>query len=123
MTPPSATSSSRPSHLPILGEAEADRRMFLLAQLHAALEAQQFHCVLARKHRLVLRYSTLQREPSGLTDPELHAFGQDSTDIITTDGTTYTLASGQQYPTADPDAAARKIGAARAPHRDADQAK
>ena len=98
-----------PASPPILAEADVCRRMLLLSELQTALEAQQVRSVLARNHRLVLHYSTSPCEPSGLTNPQLHIFGPHRTDIAATDGTTYTLASGSEYPAADPAAAASAI--------------
>jgi|HubBroStandDraft_1064217.scaffolds.fasta_scaffold17488_2 hypothetical protein len=66
-------------------------------------------CVLARRRRLVLRYNVSPCEPSGLTDPQLHVFTSDGSQIATTDGVTYTLADGCQHPVSDPDAAAALI--------------
>lgn len=109
MNSPLATSSPGPPRPPILAEGEAARRMLALAELQAALQAQQVRSVLARNHRLVLQYSAGPWEPSGLTNPHLHVFGPDGTDIATTDGMTYRLASGPEYPAADPAAAATAI--------------
>lgn len=62
--------------------------------------------ILARKHRLVLRYTD---GIAGLTDPELHILGPAQIRVATTDGTVYRLASAREYPTADPAAAAALI--------------
>jgi hypothetical protein len=97
------------SRSPILSEAEADRRLLLLAELQAALAGLGVGCVLARNHRLVLRYNQGPCEPSGLTDPKLHVFLPDGTGIATTDGTDYRLADGGRYPASDPVAAAAVI--------------
>ncbi len=94
---------------PVLDRAEAERRMHLLAELQDALTDLGVRSVLARHHRLVLQYNRVPSGPSGLTDPELHILAPAGTDIATTDGTTYRLASGQQYPVADPAAAAALI--------------
>jgi hypothetical protein len=94
---------------PILAESEAGRRMLLLTELQAALAECQMRSVLARNHRLVLRYNQHPCAPSGLTNPQLHIFGADWTDTATTDGTIYRLASGPEYPAADPPAAAAAI--------------
>ncbi len=91
---------------PILPRAEANRRMLLLADLQAALAAHEIRSVLARNHRLVLRSEPVPCEPSSPTDPQLHIFAHDGTDIATTDGTTYSLASGTKYPAGDPAATA-----------------
>ncbi|HUD38209.1 MAG TPA: hypothetical protein VMR14_15015 [Streptosporangiaceae bacterium] len=64
-------------------------------------------CVLARNHRLVLRYKRLgPPEPSGRTDPALHILGPDGTVIATTDGSVYQI-SGTQFPVGNPAAAVR----------------
>lgn len=94
---------------PILAQAEVTRRMLLLADLQAALAAQEIRAVLARNHRLVLQYNRSPFEPSGLTDPQLHIFTPDGTDIATTDGTTYSLSSGEKCPADDPHLAATVI--------------
>jgi len=93
----------------ILTEAVATRRMLLLAELQAALAVVGVRCVLARNQRLVLQYNVSPCEPSGLTDPKLHIFTPDGTDTATTDGTAYRLATGPEYLTADPAAAAAAI--------------
>ena len=95
-----------PAAAPILATAEVTRRMLMLAELRDALAALGVRSVLARHHRLVLQYNRSPCEPSGLTDPHLHIFGPDGTDIAATDGTTFSLASGPEYPTADLAAAA-----------------
>lgn len=94
---------------PILAEAEVTRRMLRLAQLHAALAMHGVRSVLARNHRLALRYNSDPCEPSGLTDPTLHIFGPSGTDIATTDGIAYSLASGGRFPADDPIAAAAVV--------------
>ncbi len=93
----------------VLPDAEASRRALLLAELQAALTALGARAVLARKHRLVLRYNAGSSEPSGLVDPELHVLSEIATGIVTTDGTTYKLAGGGEYPAADPAAAAAAV--------------
>lgn len=98
-----------PARPPILAESEVARRMALLTELQAALARLEIHCVLARNHRLVLQYNRNPCAPSGLTDPKLHIFGPDGTDIATTDGTTYRLASGPVYPASDVAAAAATV--------------
>ncbi len=86
----------------ILSEDEVARRMLLLAKLQNALTAQGVCCVLARNHRLILRYSVNPWERSGMTEPKLHLFMPTGRDIATTDGTTYRLASGAEFAVADP---------------------
>jgi hypothetical protein len=94
---------------PILAEAEAAHRMLLLSELQTALAALGTHSVLARNHRLVLRYNQIPCPPSGLTDPALHIAGPDCNDVATTNGITFSLASGPRYPADDPAAAATAI--------------
>ena len=48
--------------------------MTLLTELQAALSGLGIQCVLARRHRLVLRYTENPVPPSGRTDPTLHVF-------------------------------------------------
>ncbi len=98
-----------PSREPILAEAVVAGRMLLLAELQAALAAQQVGSVLASNHRLVLRYSAIPCEPSGLTNPQLLIFGPDGTGTASTDGISYRLPDGAEYPAADPAAAATAI--------------
>jgi hypothetical protein len=94
---------------PIIEEREAARRMLILTELQAALTATGIRSILARNHRLILRYNQTPCAPSGLTDPQLHIFSPEGTDIATTDGTSFSLASGPQYPAASPIAAATNI--------------
>ncbi|HVB45354.1 MAG TPA: hypothetical protein VNF47_21985 [Streptosporangiaceae bacterium] len=82
----------------ILSEYEAGRRMLLLAELHAALTALGVRCVLARRHRLVLRYNAGVCGLSGLENPHLHIFAPGGTDIAVTDGAVYEITSGGRYP-------------------------
>jgi hypothetical protein len=89
----------------ILAEADVTRRMLLLTELQSTLAAQGAQSVLARRHRIVLR-ADQPIGPSGLTNPELHIFAPGGTYIATTDGTTYRLASGPEYPVDDPAGAA-----------------
>src|SRR5258708_32667675 len=70
---------------PILPDAELAGRMPLLAELQGALHALGFRCVLARNHKLVLRYNEGPYEPSGLTEPQRHIFLTDSSQRMTTD--------------------------------------
>lgn len=93
----------------VLAKDEASRRVLLLAELQAAFTALGVRCVLARKHRLVLRYNQGPCGPSGPVNPELHVFAGDGTDIATTNGATYSLASGGQYPADDPAATAAVV--------------
>ena len=105
-----ATSQPRPEPAdrePILSQSEADSRMLLLAALQAALAGMGVRSVVARCHRLVLRWNSAGPfGPSGLTDPQLHIFAPAGTTVATTDGTAYRLRAGQQCPAGDPAAAA-----------------
>jgi hypothetical protein len=101
-----------PFRPPILLPAEAERRLVLLSKLQSALSAHGLSSVLARNHRLVLHGDNPLWATSGLTDPQLHIFAPDGTDVAATDGITFTLASGQQHSAADPAAAADRIDAA-----------
>jgi len=83
--------------------------MTLLTELQAALSGLGIQCVLARRHRLVLRYTENPVSPSGLTDPTLHVFAPAGTRIVSTDGITYRLDTGLQFPVLDPAAAAASI--------------
>ncbi len=66
--------------------------------------------MLARHHRLVLRYYQAPLDPSGLTDPQLRIFTPNGdTAVVTTDGSTYRLGSGQEYPVTSTAAAAAAI--------------
>jgi hypothetical protein len=98
-----------PAAAPILATAELTRRMLLLADLQDALAALGVRSVLARHHRLVLQYNRVPSGPSGMTDPQLHILTAGGSDIATTDGTAYRLASGGQCPASDPAAAATFI--------------
>ncbi|HXP20789.1 MAG TPA: hypothetical protein VN840_14190, partial [Streptosporangiaceae bacterium] len=53
--------------------------------------------------------------PSGPTDPQLHIFTPDGTDIATTRGSTYHFASGHAHPADDPSRAARHATGGTAP--------
>jgi len=101
--------TASPTRELILTDAEAARRMLLLAELQAALKTHQVRSVLARRHQLVLRAPSGPGGPSGLTDPQLHIFTPDGTTVATTDGITCSLASGPAYPASDPSAAAALI--------------
>jgi hypothetical protein len=93
----------------VLSEAEAERRMGLLADLKAELDARGVVSVLARRRRLVLHYNLSPCPPSGLTDPQLHVFTADRHGVVTADGRSYRLASGASCPAGDPGAAAAAI--------------
>lgn len=80
----------------ILSQAEATRRMELLAVLQAALETSGIRCRLAGRRRLVLRYAHGPYEPSGMTNPQLNIFVPGGTEVATTDGLLYRLRSGAE---------------------------
>jgi hypothetical protein len=94
---------------PVLDDAEAGRRRQLLATLQAALAELGIQSTLARKHRLVLRFTDGLAGPNGLTDPQLFVFTESGTAKITTNGTAYQLNGGQELPAANPAAAAAII--------------
>jgi hypothetical protein len=94
---------------PILFEADVSQRMHLLAELRQALSANGVESVLARNHRLVLRYNEPSCAPSGLTDPTLHILGGDHAATVTTNGTVYSLPGGRQCSVSNPAQAALSI--------------
>jgi hypothetical protein len=97
---------------PILDPHEVCQRSAVLAELRDALAERDVRCVLTRNHRLVLRYNQAPCEPSGPTDPQLRIFASSGpADVITTDGTTYRLAVGGEWPTSDPTTAASALEA------------
>jgi hypothetical protein len=81
--PGAATGESRP----VLDDAEAHRRLLLLTALKVSLADLGIASTLARKHRLVLRYTDGIAGPNGLTDPELHVFAP-ARCVATTEGKT-----------------------------------
>ncbi len=82
----------------------------MLAELQTSLAAMGVHSVVARNHRLVLRWNTDGPwGPSGLTDPQLHIFTPDGPCVATADGTAYHLATGQRYAANSPATAATLI--------------
>jgi hypothetical protein len=94
----------------VLSEDEAASRALLLGELQAALAGIGVRSVVARNHRLVLRWNIPGPfRPSGPTDPQLHIFGPAGTTVATTDGIAYHLTAGQQCPADDPAAAAELI--------------
>jgi hypothetical protein len=105
--PTDATSAQPPE--PILTGPDAARRLLLLSDLQTALAGHDIRSVLARTHRIVLRPPTAPCGPSGQVNPRLHILTPAGTAIVTTDGTAYHLASGQDCPAADPAAAATLI--------------
>ncbi len=80
----------------ILDETEAARRMRLLAALQGTLKQRQVRSILARNHRLFLRYNDGPGEPSGLTDPKLHVFGPQG-HVVTIKNSTYVLDGEKQF--------------------------
>lgn len=94
---------------PILPDAEVARRVALLAELQAALDALGVQAVLVRNRRIVLRAAGSGREPCGPTDPQLHIFLRDGTEIATTDGALYEFSTGPTHPVSDPQAAADSL--------------
>lgn len=102
--------------VPVLDETEADRRAIVLAELQSALNGLGVRCVLARRHRLVLRYNDPPPlAPSGPTSPTLHIFAPGRTRTASTDGTVYRLDDDRQFPAASPAAAAAAIRSAAGP--------
>lgn len=95
----------------ILDEAEVVRRMRMLAALQETLKRQQIRSILARKHRLFLRYNDGPHEPSGMTDPELHVFGPKK-HVVTIKDSAYVLDGGKRFHR--PAAIAAAIAVARA---------
>jgi hypothetical protein len=91
---------------PVLDESEVGRRMLLLAELRSSLAELGVRSVVARNHRLVLRYNQVPLEPSGLTNPRLHIFCRSAARTAVTDGMSYRLDSGEEFPASDPAAAA-----------------
>lgn len=106
---PAAPGAAIGESRPVLDDAEAHRRLLLLAALKVSLADLGIASTLARKHRLVLRYTDGIAGPNGLTDPELHVFAPARIRVATTDGAVYRLGSVREYPAADPVAAATLI--------------
>lgn len=94
---------------PVLAESEVTRRLMLLVELQAALAAHGVQSLLVRNRRIVLRAQGSGLEPSGPTDPQLHIFVGDGTQIATTDGARYEFTTGPAHPASDPQAAAASI--------------
>jgi hypothetical protein len=94
---------------PVLTGAEVTRRVTLLAELQDALAALGIQSVLVRNRRLVLRSTSNGPARSGPTDPQLHVFVGDGTEIATTDGTRYQFTVGMACPVGDPQAAAASL--------------
>jgi hypothetical protein len=106
-----------PARPAVLTETEAASRLRLLADLKTELASLGIPSVLARNHRLVLRYNTVPCEPSGPTDPQLHILVPAGTEIATTNGSTYALSSGRTHAATDPAAAARLIARSNEDHQ------
>lgn len=83
---------------PVLEDAEVACRVTLLAELQVALTSRGIQSLLVRNRRLVLRRAGTGLERSGPTEPQLHVFLADGNDVVTTDCTSYQLASGPAYP-------------------------
>lgn len=104
---------------PILDESEVIQRVMLLAELQVALVARGMQSLLVRNRRIVLRSAGTGLEPSGPTNPQLHIFQDDGTEIATTDGTRYEFATRLVHPVADPQAVAESLASHSHAHRQA----
>lgn len=105
-----AASAQPTRRTPVLDDSEVADRLLLLAELQAALAGLGVRCVVASRHRLVLRYNDPPPlAPSGPTSPTLHIFAPDGTRTAATDGAVYRLDDGREFPAADPAAAAASI--------------
>src|SRR5215467_7081154 len=102
---------------PVLTDAEATRHVMLLAELQAALATRGMQSLLVRNRRLVLRAEGSGLEPSGPTDPQLHVYADDGTEIATTDGARYEFTTGPACPAGDPQAAAASLASRLHVHR------
>jgi hypothetical protein len=99
---------------PILGEAEVERRVLLLARLQAALAERGVQAVAGRHQRLALGVAT--GNGSGPTDPRLYIYAPDGVTVrASTDGIVYRLDGGEQYPVTDRALAAAAICGHHAP--------
>lgn len=101
----------------ILPEAEVIRRVALLTELQGALAALGIQSLLVRNRRLVLRSAGNGLEPSGPTDPQLHVFADDGTEIATTDGALYEFTTCPAHSADDPQAAAASLSGRLRIHR------
>jgi hypothetical protein len=106
--PPQPPAAPEAPQAPVLPPPEAATRIALLTELQAALTRLGVQSMLARRHRLVLRYADNPVPPSGPTNPTLHVFAA-STLTVSTDSTTYRISTGQELPAGDPAAAAALI--------------
>lgn len=101
---------------PILGEAEVQRRVLILAGLQSELDVLGVRAVLARNHKLTLRYNVPGPQPCGMTDPVLHVFGPSGMRKATTDGSCFRIDSGEEFPVDDPAGTATRISDPRVTH-------
>jgi hypothetical protein len=86
----------------------------LLAELQAALVGLGVRSVVARNHRLVLRWNSIGPfGPSGPTDPQLHVLISAGSVVVTVDGDSYRLDCGEDVPASDPASVARRIASLR----------
>jgi hypothetical protein len=105
-----ATTAGASLDSPVLDEPEADRQALMLAELQAALTELDVNTVLARRHRLILRFShPSPLAPSGPTSPTLHIFAPDGTRTAMADGSVYQLDDGRTFPLGDPATVAAAI--------------
>lgn len=93
----------------IIGETVVHVRMLLLAELKAELDHIEVRAVLARNHRLTLRYNAPGHQPCGMTNPAMHVFTPMGLRKVTTDGTCFRLDSGEEFPVGHADEAATQI--------------
>jgi hypothetical protein len=101
-----------PDRMGLMTELEVNTRMRQLAELKSALATLGVESVLARNHRLILRYNNAPLEQSGLTDPQLHIFVADGKHVATADGAAYRLDHGGEFSAENAATAARLIFAA-----------
>jgi hypothetical protein len=106
---PAKTDTASARDQPVLPAAEVTRRVTLLAELQDAFTAHDVQAVLVRNRRIVLRATGTGLEPSGPTNPQLHVFLGDGTEIATTDGTQYEFTTGPAHLIGDPQAAATSL--------------
>ena len=99
----------------ILADQEAETRRKLLAHLRSALATLGVTSILARNHRLILRYNMSPGQPSGLIDPVLHVFANTGRKAVTTDGTVFRLDGEAEFPVTDVNAVARLISEIKLP--------
>src|ERR1700678_1272881 len=86
---------------PVLNDAEIAKRTILLAELKAVLAEAGVSCKIAGRQRLVPRYSQpAPHAPSGQTDVEMYVLSPPP-NVITTDGASYRLRDGREFPVSD----------------------